>query len=97
MRKRIGTLVGAGLFILAFAVYLRTTSPTTAFWDPGEFNSASYILGIPHPPGYPMLTLMDRVAIMVLAPLGKTVAWRVDFLSSLVSATTVLLVFLLVV
>ena len=97
MRNRIGTLIGAALFLIAFVVYLRTTSPTTAFWDPGEFNSASYILGIPHPPGYPMLTLMDRVAIMVLAPLGKTVAWRVDFLSSLVSATTVLLVFLLVV
>jgi len=97
MRNRIGTLIGAALFLIAFVVYLRTTSPTTAFWDPGEFNTAANILGVPHPPGYPLLTLMGRVAVTVLAPLGRTVAWRVDFLSSVVSSITVLLIFLLVV
>jgi len=97
LRKRIGALVGAALFILALGVYLRSASPTTPFWDPGEFNTVSNILGIPHPPGYPLLTLIGRVAVMILTPLARSVAWRVDFLSSLASATTVLLIYLLVV
>ncbi len=91
---KIRLLTGAGVFLAAFLVYLRTMAATTSFWDCGEFITASYVLGIPHPPGYPIFAVIGRTAIMLL-PMFQEVAFRVNMLSPLFSALTVSLVYLL--
>src|SRR6185295_5581293 len=80
---------------IAFGVprlaYLRTITPTVPFWDSGEFIATSWLLGLPHPPGNPVYTLLGRMFSLV--PI-ETVAWRVNFMSSFASALTCLFTFL---
>ena len=41
-----------------FAVYFYTLAPTLTLEDSGELAVASDYLGVPHPPGYPIWTLV---------------------------------------
>ncbi|HEY8240227.1 MAG TPA: DUF2723 domain-containing protein, partial [Kiritimatiellia bacterium] len=45
-------------FIITFAVYFYTMAPTVTLEDSGELAVASDYLGVPHPPGYPIWTLL---------------------------------------
>jgi len=72
------------VFVIAFGVYIKTISPTVAFWDAGEFIATSYILGIPHPPGTPLYVLIGR--LFTLIPIADSVALRVNLLSAFFSA-----------
>lgn len=85
-----------GLFtlIVALAAYLRTLAPTASFWDCGEFIACSYILGVPHPPGAPLYLLLGRFFSML--PLAADIGWRVNLISALASAATVLLTYLII-
>ena len=52
----------AGLVVLGvFLLYVVTLAPTTQFWDTSEYIAAAYVLGIPHPPGNPLFTLLAHV------------------------------------
>ncbi len=79
------------VFWVTLGVYLRTLTPTVPFWDSGEFIATSYILGIPHPPGTPLYVMIGR--LVTLLPFA-TVAVRVNALSSVVSALTVAMMFI---
>lgn len=52
--------------IAAFAVYFATLCPTIYTGDSGELAVAAATLGIAHPPGYPLWTLLGRIAVLVL-------------------------------
>jgi tetratricopeptide (TPR) repeat protein len=94
-QSRMLYFVFAGIaFIASFVAYLITVAPTVPFWDGGEFIAASYILGIPHPPGSPLYILLGRLFSEL--PFGE-VAWRVNMSSGLFSALTVVMVYLIVV
>lgn len=45
-------------FLITFAVYVLTLAPTVTLEDSGELVVASDYLGVPHPPGYPIWTLV---------------------------------------
>ena len=45
-------------FAIAFGVYFYTMAPTVTLEDSGELAVASDYLGVPHPPGYPIWTLL---------------------------------------
>jgi len=60
-------------------VYLRTCAPTVTGEDSGEFIAAAWCNGVPHPPGYPLWTLLAHVFTHL--PLGHEVAWKVNVLS----------------
>ncbi len=45
-------------FFIALTVYVLTLQPTVGLEDSGELIVASDYLGVPHPPGYPIWTLM---------------------------------------
>jgi hypothetical protein len=68
------------------ALYAVTLAPTTAFWDTSEYIATAHILGIPHPPGNPLFVLLARAWELLLAPLGLTVAVRINLFSAFMSA-----------
>jgi len=75
---------------LAFAgLYARTLNGDVQPADSGEFQLAAVALGIPHPPGYPLFTLLGWLLAQV--PLGSPFA-RVSFLSIIAAAGTLALV-----
>ena len=84
-RLLLGFGLGAGLFSLL--IYFLTKAPTFSFWDCGEFIACAKILGIPHPPGYPLYTLIGRFAIMLPLPFNDPV--KVNLVSVVSSALTV--------
>ncbi|HMP74799.1 MAG TPA: DUF2723 domain-containing protein [Kiritimatiellia bacterium] len=45
-------------FLVSFGVYFYTNAPTVTLEDSGELAVASDYLGVPHPPGYPIWTLV---------------------------------------
>ena len=82
-----GAILAVGVPLWA---YIRTVTPTVPFWDSGEFIATSWILGLPHPPGNPVYTMLGRM--MSLLPF-ETIAWRVNFMSSFASALACLFTF----
>lgn len=76
-------------FLLA---YLRTMAPTVTFQDSGDFISSAYVLGIPHPPGYPLYMLLGK--LFTFFP-GGNIAQRVTLISVLFAALSGLIIYLL--
>lgn len=46
-------------FLISFAVYFYTLAPTVTLEDSGELAVAADHLGVPHPPGYPIWTVLS--------------------------------------
>lgn len=76
-------LAGFIAFAVSFATYVYTLQPTVGLEDSGELICAAYRLGVPHPPGYPVWTMLGK--LMTFIPLGD-VAYRVNLLSALAGA-----------
>ncbi len=93
--KRLNAIIGFVVTIIAFLTYLRTIAPTTSFWDCGEFITCSYILGIPHPPGAPFYLLIGRIFTFI--PFAADIGFRVNLISAITSALTVLFTYLIIV
>jgi tetratricopeptide (TPR) repeat protein len=91
--KRGNQIAAALSFLVPLYVYIRTLTPTVPFWDSGEFIATSYTLGLPHPPGNPVYTMLGRM--MSFLPIAG-VAWRVNFMSALASSLCALFTFLIV-
>jgi len=79
---RAAVLAGIGVLCL----YALTLSPSTAMWDASEYIATAHILGIPHPPGNPLFVVIGRVWSVLLAPLGLSVAVRLNLLAAATSA-----------
>jgi hypothetical protein len=71
-------------FAVVMAIYYVTLAPTTAFWDTSEYIAAAKVLGIPHPPGNPLFTLMAHV--WGLLPLAGEYAKRINLFAAFTSA-----------
>lgn len=82
-------------FIIAYIVKMLTVAPTVSFWDCGEYIAASYILGVPHPPGTPLYILIGR--IFSILPLGDNIGYRVNLISPIVASLAILFLFLIIV
>jgi hypothetical protein len=60
------------LLAAAGALYVSTMSRSIAVGDAGELALAAHAVGVPHPPGYPLYTLLGRLALLV--PVGSPAA-----------------------
>lgn len=65
---------------MPFGVYVASLRPGVDFWDTGELQTVPYILGIPHPTGFPAYVLIGWAWTHVL-PLGDP-AYRMNLLSA---------------
>ena len=82
--------------LIALLIYLRTLAPTITGDDSGEFVAAAYTLGICHPPGYPLWTMLGKLFTIFAFPVGS-IAARVAFVSSFFGAATCFVVALIVI
>lgn len=49
------------IFFLTFIIYFLTMMPDLGFTDSGELAAAAHVLGIAHPTGYPLYTIIAHV------------------------------------
>ena len=92
---RLCILIVGGLFIVSLTLYLTTLAPSvvTLFDDSLEFQLVTFQLGIAHPTGYPLYTILGK--LFTYLPIGN-VAYRVNLMSAVFGAGTVALLYLLI-
>ena len=93
--KRLNRIFGAVVFIISAVVLFSTVQPSVSFWDCGEFIAAGYYLQVPHPPGAPFISILDRIFSML--PLASNIGLRVNIISVLSSAFAILFLYLIAV
>jgi tetratricopeptide (TPR) repeat protein len=85
-------------FVISFAVtfigYLSTVAPSVTLEDSGEFLTAMRHLGVPHPPGYPIWTMLAWLWQWIV-PVGN-IAWRGNLMSAFFGALAIGLAGLLI-
>ncbi len=86
----IATWLGLG----SLALYLRTAAPTVAtlFDDSLEFQVVLPTLGISHPSGYPLYTLLGKLMVAIIP--WRDPAGRTNLLSAMAAAAAVALFYL---
>ncbi|PID59293.1 MAG: membrane protein [Ignavibacteriae bacterium] len=85
-------IVGFAVFLITLIVYILTVQSSVSFWDCGEFIASSYSLQVPHPPGTPFFLLLGR--LFSLIPFADNIALRVNMISVISSAFTILFTYL---
>ncbi|MBU1099503.1 MAG: DUF2723 domain-containing protein [Bacteroidetes bacterium] len=88
-------IIGLFVFLGAAIVYFMTVQPSTSFWDCGEFIASAQGLQVPHPPGTPFFLILGRLFAMI--PFADNIGLRVNTISVLSSAFTILFVYLIVI
>jgi hypothetical protein len=86
--------VATGVFGLCLAVYVLTLAPGVLGGDSGELQYIPYILGVAHPTGYPLYTLLGWLWAHVMV-VGD-VAYRMNLLSAVLGASTAAALYLIV-
>jgi len=76
-------LQAVGIAALLFVLYAASAPRSVALEDDGLFILSSYFLGIEHPPGYPLFTLIGH--LFTYLPFGS-VAYRVHLASAMFGA-----------
>src|ERR1700736_1227970 len=86
------TWIGAAPVVGAAALlYFLTAARDIVVGDNPELIAAAATLGVPHPPGYPLFTMLGHICSLV--PAGP-IPFRVNLLSGLCDALTVGTVYL---
>lgn len=88
-------VIGFFVFIITAVVYFMTVQANVSFWDCGEFIASSNLLQVPHPPGTPFYLILGRFFSML--PFGDNIAFRVNAISVLSSAFTIMFLYLVAV
>jgi 4-amino-4-deoxy-L-arabinose transferase-like glycosyltransferase len=82
-------LSDTAVFLVSLIAYIATLSPGLLPADSGEFQLVAPTLGIAHPPGYALYTLVGK--LFTLIPVG-TLAYRLNLMSAVLAAATLTLV-----
>ena len=90
--RLVDNVMGWLAFAIAAFVYCSTIEPTASFWDCPEFISTGYKLEVGHPPGAPFFMLTANL-FSQFASDPSQVAYMVNIMSALLSATTILFLF----
>lgn len=93
--KLLNRIFAISVFLISLIVYLMTVQPTVSFWDCGEFIAAAYYLQVPHPPGAPLFLIIGNIFSKL--PLAENIGLRVNLLSVLTSALSILLLYLIII
>jgi hypothetical protein len=92
--RKVNNITGWVVLVIALVTYAITREPTASFWDCGEFIAVANELGVPHPPGSPLFTMLGRLFIVVFGGGDPTrAASAVNLLSAVASGFTILFLF----
>ena len=91
--KHLNRYIALAIFVLTLIMYRMTAQSSVAFWDCGAYAATSPALEVPHPPGAPLFTLVGRIAMMT--PYVSDPALRLNLVSALASALTIMLLYLI--
>jgi hypothetical protein len=72
------------VFLVSFIVYMITLAPGLGFIDAGELATTASTLGIAHPTGYPLFTLIGH--LFSILPIASTVIARLNIMSAFFAA-----------
>lgn len=89
-RSKLDGLVALALGLAFFGLYLLTLCQTVFWYDSAEYVTAAVTLGIPHPPGYPLYTIIGH--LFTWLPVEPAVA--VNAMSATFAAVAVALTYL---
>lgn len=81
------------VFVISMTGYVLTLCPSVYTGDSGEFITSAFVLGIAHPPGYPLHSLFGK--LFTLLPF-MSIAYRVNLMSAFFAALTAMLVCLII-
>ncbi len=84
-------VVAAALWLTVFFVYIQTIAKTVGFIDSGELATVPYVLGIAHPTGYPLWTLITHIFSHL--PIANEEIVRLNIFSSLATSFAAVLFF----
>jgi len=87
------TIICVLLFVSTFILYLRFLAPTIFTGDSADATLASYALGMPHPPGFPVYTWVGH--LFTLIPIGD-IAYRVNLMSAFFGALAIPVVYAII-
>ena len=94
MKKDNTKLIAGILFVFFFIIYLFTCQRDIGFTDAGELAGACQSLGIAHPTGYPLFTIIGSLWAHIPNPLGGAF-WMNIFAAFCTSAAVAMLFILL--
>jgi hypothetical protein len=90
---RLNNIVGFFVFIVAIIVYYATLEPTASFWDCSENLSIYYKLEVGHPPGEPVLQLIQHIVSLLSFGDVSKAAPLMNHAAATFSAMTILFLF----
>lgn len=93
--KLIHRFIGLFVYLVTVVVLFMTVQPSVSFWDCGELSAASYFLQVTHPPGAPLFILVNKVTSLI--PFAENIGFRVNTLTVITSAFSVLFLYLVAV
>src|SRR5688572_13629616 len=77
-------IAALAVFLVSFIVYLVTMDPGIGYIDSGELATVCARLGIAHPTGYPLFTLIGWLFTQL--PIATTVIVRLNVMTALITA-----------
>lgn len=83
-----------GSSLLFATLYILTLAPGLLPADSGEFQLVGATLGVAHPPGFPLYTLVSK--LMTWLPIPTTSAAKINLLSVISSSATLFILYLTV-
>ena len=78
------------IFIITLSVYIVSSPPVISTGDSGEFMTGAAVLGISHPPGFPVYTIVTRLFYSI--PVANP-GWRMEFGSMFTAAVAAMFLF----
>ncbi len=89
--RTVAAVVSVVLALGFLALYVATLAPDVLPADSGELQTVAATLGIAHPPGFPLYTMLAH--LMTRLPLGMSPAYNVNLFSAITSSLTVVVVY----
>jgi hypothetical protein len=82
------------LFLFTFVVYAHNITTDVLGGDSGDFISASFVGGVPHPSGYPSYTILGIISLHL--PVALTPIEKMALISAFFSALCIVLIYFLI-
>jgi hypothetical protein len=82
--------VGLITTLISFFVYVLTSFRTITWWDNTEYSLAAFTLGVAHPPGSLLITLIGWIVAKI--PLGMSAIFKLNLLAGLGASLTITII-----